>query len=107
LSAATVAATTDGKASSAEEESRQMGIFDKAKDALGDNLDKVENGIDKAAEFVDDRTGGAHTDHISSGADLAKDRVADYLRSRDEAETPANPNPNPSGPSASSPEPPD
>ena len=52
-----------------------MGIFDKAKDALGDNLDKVESGIDKAADFVNDRTGGAHTDQISSGADLAKDRL--------------------------------
>ena len=84
-----------------------MGIFDKAKDALGDNLDKVESGIDKAADFVDDRTGGAHADQISSGADLAKDRVADYLRSPDEAESTANPNPTPSAPPAGSPEPPD
>ena len=37
-----------------------MGIFDKAKDALGDNPDQVESGIDKAADFADDRTGGAH-----------------------------------------------
>jgi len=64
-----------------------MGIFDKAKDALGDNLDKVESGIDQAADFVNDRTGGGHTDQISSGADLAKDRVADYLGSPDEAES--------------------
>ena len=62
-----------------------MGIFDKAKDALGDHPDQVDSGIDKAADFADDRTGGAHADQISSGADLAKDRVADYLGSADEA----------------------
>src|SRR5215211_8415279 len=101
--AATVASTTDGGASS-REESRHMGIFDKAKDALGDNLDKVESGIDQAADFVNDRTGGGHTDQISSGADLAKDRVADYLGSPDEAESA---NPSPSAPPAGSPEPPD
>ena len=93
-----------------------MGIFDKAKDALGDHPDKVENVIDKAADFLNDRTGGGHTDQISSGADLTKDRVADYLGSPDEAET-ANPtetasptetaNPTPIAPPAGSPEPPD
>jgi hypothetical protein len=87
-----------------KEERSQMGIFDKAKDALGDNPNQGESGIDRAADFADDRTGGAHTDQISSGADLAKDRVADYLGSPDEAETA---NPSPSAPPAASPEPPD
>ena len=81
-----------------------MGIFDKAKDALGDNPDKVESAIDKAADFLNDRTGGGHTDQISSGADLAKDRVADYLGSPDETEAA---NPTPIAPPAGSPEPPD
>jgi hypothetical protein len=81
-----------------------MGIFDKAKDALGDNPDKVESAIDKAADFLNDRTGGGHTDQISSGADLAKDRVADYFGSPDEAESA---NPTPIAPPAGSPEPPD
>jgi hypothetical protein len=81
-----------------------VGIFDKAKDALGDNPDKVESAIDKAADFLNDRTGGGHTDQISSGADLAKDRVADYLGSSDEAQSA---NPTPIAPPAGSPEPPD
>ena len=83
-----------------------MGIFDKAKDALGDNPDQVESGIDKAADFADDRTGGAHTDQISSGADLAKERVTDYLESPDDAKSTANPTGS-SAPPAGSPEPPD
>jgi MT0933-like antitoxin protein len=96
---------TASNAASAEDESGHMGIFDKAKDALGDNPDQVDGGIDRAADFVDDRTRGAHTDQISSGADLAKDRVADYLGSPDEAESTSNPTP--SAPPAGSPEPPD
>jgi hypothetical protein len=83
-----------------------MGIFDKAKDALGDNPDQVEGGIDKAAEFADERTGGTHADQIDSGADMAKDRVADYLAPTDAAES----TPDAGGsvpPPAGSPEPPD
>jgi hypothetical protein len=106
LLAATIASTPDGNAASAEEDSTRMGIFDKAKDALGDHPDQVDSGIDKAADFADDRTGGAHADQISSGADLAKDRVADYLGSPDEARSTANPAGS-SAPPAGSPEPPD
>jgi hypothetical protein len=107
LLAATIASTTDSNAASAEEESTYMGIFDKAKDALGDHPDQVDSGIDKAADFADDRTGGAHADQISSGADLAKDRVADYLGSPDEARSTANPAGSGAAPPAGSPEPPD
>src|SRR5215217_7967704 len=101
--AATVASRRTARRSR-REESRHMGIFDKAKDALGDNPDKVDSAIDKAADFLNDRTGGGHTDQISSGADLAKDRVADYFGSPDEAESA---NPTPIAPPAGSPEPPD
>jgi hypothetical protein len=80
-----------------------MGIFDKAKDALGDNPDQGESGIDRTADFADDRTGGAHTEQISSGADPAEEKVADYLGSPEESTA----NPTPSAPPAGSPEPPD
>ena len=83
-----------------------MGIFDKAKDALGGNPDQVESGIDRAADFADERTGGTHADQIDSGADLAKERVADYLRSTDEATASGN-STGSSAPPAGSPEPPD
>ncbi|WP_166351525.1 antitoxin [Phytoactinopolyspora limicola] len=50
--------------------------FDKMKDQLSDamskNSDKLGDGIDKAADFVDDKTGGKHTDKIDSAADKAK-----------------------------------
>ena len=80
-----------------------MGIFDKAKDALGDNPNQGESGIDRAADFADDRTGGTHTDQISPDADQTKEKVGGYLGSPEETTA----NPTPSAPPAGSPEPPD
>ncbi len=53
-----------------------MGILDKAKDLLSHNADKVEMAIDKAGEFVDDKTQGKYSDTIHKVAEEAK-KVAD------------------------------
>ncbi|WP_405056672.1 antitoxin [Kribbella sp. NBC_01505] len=53
-----------------------MGIFDKAKDALGEHSDKVDEGIDKAGDFADEKTGGEHADKIDKGQEFAKDRLS-------------------------------
>ena len=55
-----------------------MGIFDKAKDALSEHKDKVEQGITKAADMVDERTGNKYAEHIDKAEDLAKDRLGNY-----------------------------
>ena len=56
-----------------------MGIFDKAKDkladAVDDHADKIEGGLDKAADLVDDKTGGKFGDKIEGGVDKAKDAL--------------------------------
>ena len=49
-----------------------MGIFDKAKDLLNEHNDKVDQGIDKAAELIDQKTGGQHTEQIDQAAEQAK-----------------------------------
>ena len=49
-----------------------MGIFDKAKDLLNEHSDKVDQGIDKAAELIDQKTGGQHTEQIDQAAEQAK-----------------------------------
>jgi MT0933-like antitoxin protein len=54
-----------------------MGIFDKAKDALGDNIERVDAGIDKAADFVDDKTGNQYTEQIDQGAEFVRDKIED------------------------------
>jgi len=53
-----------------------MGFLDKAKDLLSQNADKVEMAIDKAGEFVDDKTQGKYSDTIHKVQDEAK-KVAD------------------------------
>ena len=56
-----------------------MGFFDKAKDKLTDAVDShgdnIAEGIDKAADAVDKKTGGKHGDKLDTGADKAKDAL--------------------------------
>ena len=56
-----------------------MGFLDDAKDKLGDLVDdhgdKVSEGIDKAAELIEDKTGGKFDDKIEMGAEKAKDAL--------------------------------
>ena len=48
-----------------------MGIFDKAKDFVQGNPDKVNSAVDKAGDAINDKTGGKYSDKI----DAAKDKV--------------------------------
>ena len=55
-----------------------MGIgdfADKAKDLASDNADKVKDGIDKGADFVDEKTGGKFSGQVDTGAETAKGAV--------------------------------
>ena len=56
-----------------------MGFLDDAKDKLGDLVDehgdKVADGLDKAAEFAEDKTGGKFDSQIETGVDKAKDAL--------------------------------
>ncbi|MEZ5137524.1 MAG: antitoxin [Acidimicrobiales bacterium] len=60
-----------------------MGFLDKAKDAIQGKEDQLDQAIDKAADVIDDKTGGKHTDKIDQAADKAKDLV-DKLDTSDE-----------------------
>lgn len=63
-------------------------IKDKASEMLSEHGDKIEEGLDKAADFVDDKTGGKFSDKIDSGVDKAKDFIPGGEDSSDsEAET--------------------
>ena len=50
----------------------------KAKKMADEHGDKAEEAIDKTAGFIDDRTGGQHTDKIDTGAEKAKDFVEGF-----------------------------
>ncbi|MBD2761542.1 antitoxin [Kocuria sp. cx-455] len=50
------------------------GLGDKAKQFAEDNPDKVDQGIDKAGDAVDDRTGGQHAEHVDKAQDAARNK---------------------------------
>jgi MT0933-like antitoxin protein len=49
-----------------------LGILDKAKELLSQNAETVGQAIDKAGEFVDDKTQGKYTDTIHKVQEEAK-----------------------------------
>ena len=64
-----------------------MGIFDRAKDALSGHSEQVAAAIDKAGDFVDEKTEGKYTEQVDKGQDMARDKLADM--NADEPEQPA------------------
>ncbi|HWC11486.1 MAG TPA: antitoxin [Acidimicrobiales bacterium] len=54
-----------------------MGLFDKAKDLAQDHADKIDGAIDKAADAVDEKTGGKYSDKIDKAAGAAKNALDD------------------------------
>jgi len=51
-------------------------IVNKAKDLAADHPDKVDQGIDKAGDAVDAKTGGQHASQVDKAQDAARDRLA-------------------------------
>jgi hypothetical protein len=52
-----------------------MGLDDlknKAKDMLGEHGEQIENGVDKARDFADEKTGNKYSDQLGNVADKAK-----------------------------------
>ena len=47
------------------------GLSGKAKTTVGENQEKIDGGIDKAADFVDDKTKGKYTEKIEKAQDAA------------------------------------
>jgi hypothetical protein len=64
-----------------------MGIFDKAKDAMSGQQDKVDAGVEKAGDMVDEKTGDKYTEHVDQGQEMAKDKLSDFAS--DQPEQPA------------------
>ena len=52
-----------------------MSLLDKIKSALQGKGEQVSSGIDKAADVVDDKTGGKFSEKIDDAAQKAKDIV--------------------------------
>lgn len=54
-----------------------MGLFDSAKEKLGQNSDKVDQGVDKAGDAVNEKTGDKYSDQVEKGGDALKDQLGD------------------------------
>jgi hypothetical protein len=52
---------------------RKGGLKDQAVDFAKEHDDQVDQGIDKASDFVDDATKGKYTEKIDDAAEKAKD----------------------------------
>ena len=66
-----------------------MGIFDKAKDAMSGQQDKVDAGVERAGDMVDDRTESKYAEQVDEGQEMAKDKLRDF--SSDQSEQPEQP----------------
>ena len=49
----------------------------KAEQAIRQHPDKVEQGIDKAEHYADERTGGKYSKEIDKGADMLKEHYGE------------------------------
>ena len=52
-----------------------MSIVDKVKEMLGSHADKAKQGVDKAGDMIDDKTGGKYADKVDKGQDAAHDAL--------------------------------
>lgn len=66
-----------------------MGIFDKAKDAMSGQQDKVDAGVERAGDMVDDRTESKYAEQMDQGQEMAKDKLRDFTG--DQPEQPEQP----------------
>ncbi|HET9648769.1 MAG TPA: antitoxin [Microlunatus sp.] len=52
-----------------------MGIFDKAKDMVGEHNAEVDKAIDQVADLADQKTGGKYTGQIDQAAEEVKEQL--------------------------------
>jgi hypothetical protein len=52
-----------------------MGFLDKAKEFADKHDEQVDQGLEKAGEQIDQRTGNKYSDHIDKGVDQAQQRT--------------------------------
>lgn len=55
-------------------------LKNKAKEAIGQHGDKVDEGVDRAGEFADEKTEGKYTDKIGQGGDKVKEGLERFGR---------------------------
>ena len=59
-----------------------MGIFDRAKDALSGQQDKVDASIEKIGDMVDERTESKYAQQVDQGQDMVKNKFREMMDDR-------------------------
>ena len=54
-------------------------LRDKARNALEGHDEQVDAGLDKAGDFIDERTDGKYGEHIETGVEKAKEGLDKFL----------------------------
>ncbi len=57
------------------DDSNDTELINKGQDLANRNADRIDAGVDQAADFVDDKTGGKFAGQVDQGQDLIKDRT--------------------------------
>lgn len=52
-----------------------MGIFDKLSETVSEHADEIKSGVEKAGDFVDDKTDAKYADQVDQAQDFVKDQV--------------------------------
>ncbi|MFC6009795.1 antitoxin [Nocardia lasii] len=76
------------------------GLLGKGKEAVEQNADKINDAVDKAGTFIDDKTKGKYTDKIEKGKDAAKKVVPPQAGPGTTGPATGGPAPTPPGPKA-------
>jgi len=53
------------------------GMVDKGKDLAAENADKIDDVVEKAGDFIDNKTGGKYADKIDKAQEAAKKAIPD------------------------------
>ena len=64
-------------------EGNHMGIFDNIGEQVAQHGEAIDQAIEKGAGFIDEKTGGKHSDQINQAADFVKDKVDDLAHKKE------------------------
>ena len=53
------------------------GFMDKAQELADQHDDQVDQGLERAGDFADEKTGGGHNEQIDRGVDFAQERTGE------------------------------
>lgn len=60
-----------------------MGLMDRLKGLVGGNRDKISEGVDKATDVADEKTGGSHSEQLQQ-VDEKAEEVLDKIDDEEE-----------------------